>query len=226
MTQVPLAEKPCIRVHLTYKQGDDSVGGNRLYFAYGGGSPTGQNCIAIATGISAAWGSHLAPIVGNYFTLEEVDVIDIASDTGLSGQWTGAIIGGMGGAAFASMVATNIEFNIARRYRGGKPRIFLPAPDGSAAKDGGHFNTGFVTTASAAMAAFIAEVEALNVGAVGTLSHVNLSYYKGFTNITNSSGREQAVPKYRPQALVDTVTGYACKDVMGCQKRRRTATTP
>jgi hypothetical protein len=61
---------------------------------------------------------------------------------------------------------------------------------------------------------------------MGTLAHVNLSYYKGFTNVTNSSGRERAVPTYRDAALVDPVTGYFGKAIMGSQRRRRTSTTP
>jgi len=75
------------------------------------------------------------------------------------------------------------------------------------------------------MTAFMAEIEALSVGAVGALGHVNLSYYQGFKNITNSSGRERAVPTYRNTALLDVVQGYAAKSVVGSQRRRRTSTT-
>jgi hypothetical protein len=72
---------------------------------------------------------------------------------------------------------------------------------------------------------FFTAVEAISVGAVGALAHINLSYYSGFTNITNSSGRERAVPKYRATALHDLVNGYAVKKEIGSQKRRRTATS-
>jgi hypothetical protein len=60
---------------------------------------------------------------------------------------------------------------------------------------------------------------------MGVLAHVNLSYYKGFVNVENSSGRERAAPTYRDSALLDPVTGYVVKQVVGSQRRRRTATT-
>jgi hypothetical protein len=84
----------------------------------------------------------------------------------------------------------------------------------------------YVTDINTAVTAFFAEIAGLSVGAVGTLTHVNLSYYKGFTNVTNSSGRERAVPTYRAVALVDNITGYSCKQEFGSQKRRRAATSP
>lgn len=91
--------------------------------------------------------------------------------------------------------------------------------------DAGHWNSTFITAVNTGTAAFFSAIEALTVGSMGTLAHVNLSYYKGFTNITNSSGRERAVPTYRDTALLDTVTGYSCKGLIGSQRRRRAATT-
>jgi hypothetical protein len=85
---------------------------------------------------------------------------------------------------------------------------------------------GFVTAVNSGIAAFFTAVEALSVGAVGALRHVNLSYYAGFTNHTNTSGRERAVPTYRATAVHDNVTSYAAKVEYGSQRRRRTSTTP
>jgi hypothetical protein len=104
--------------------------------------------------------------------------------------------------------------------------MFHPQPDASKLLDAGHWTTDFVADFNTGIAAFFTAVEAIDVGAVGALAHVNLSYYKGFTNITNSSGRERAVPTYRSVALLDTIEGYATKSVVGSQRRRRTATTP
>lgn len=103
--------------------------------------------------------------------------------------------------------------------------MFLPPSNTGNQADASHWQAGWLTDVNGYMAAFFSEIEALDIGSMGTLAHVNLSYYKGFTNITNSSGRERAVPTYRSSALLDTVTGYAAKGVIGSQKRRRTATT-
>jgi hypothetical protein len=103
--------------------------------------------------------------------------------------------------------------------------MFLPPGVQANLADAGHYSGEFLTTANTAISAFFTAVQAIDVGAVGALAHVNLSYYKGFTNVTNSSGRERAVPTYRDAALVDSVSGYATKALVGSQRRRRAATT-
>lgn len=225
MTTPPLPESPCLRVKLDYLSTNDTELGSRFYLSYAGSAPTGGNCATIAADIAAAWASHIAGLVTNVYSLVEVDVLDIATNSGASGQWTGSNSGGLGGGSVTENTAVNVEFQIARRYRGGKPRMFLPPSETSNLADGSHWTSSFLTSVNTAMTAFMAEIEALSVGAVGALGHVNLSYYQGFKNITNSSGRERAVPTYRNTALLDVVQGYAAKSVVGSQRRRRTSTT-
>jgi hypothetical protein len=225
MTAPPLPESPCLRVRLDYTNSDTFLAGSRFFLSYAGAAPTPGNCATLASDIATAWSTHLAALVNADWSLTEIDILDISSLTGASGQWTGNEAGSLTGGNLPSQCAINVEYDIARRYRGGKPRMFLPAPTEGQLGDVGHWSSGFVTTVSAAMDAFFTAVEALSVGAVGALAHVNLSYYSGFTNITNSSGRTRAVPKYRAAAVLDTVESYACKVVVGSQKRRRTATT-
>lgn len=225
MTTPPLPEDPCLRVRLDYTQTDGFLGGNRLFLAYAGSAPSGANCTTLAGDVAAAWETHLAGVVSNTWALSEVDVLDIASDLGLSGQWTGSNAGTQTGTALPAQSATNVEFDIARRYRGGKPRIYLPPGTQDDIENPSKYTTSFIDAVNTAFAAFISEITALSIGSVGALSHVNLSYYKGFTNITNSSGRTRAVPTYRSEALVDAISGYSCKQTISSQRRRRLATT-
>lgn len=225
MTAPPLPASPCVRCKLDYTQGDNFLAGSRFFLSYSGSAPSAGNCATLATDISSAWGSHIAALISAEVTLTEVDVLDIATDSGASAVETVSVAGTNSGTGLPAQVAINVEFNIARRYRGGKPRMFLPPPPNSEQLDEGHWDSGFVTSVNSGMTAFMAEIEALTIGSMGTLAHVNLSYYKGFTNVTNSSGRTRAAPTYRTSALLDTVEGYACKAVLGSQKRRRVATT-
>lgn len=225
MTAPPLPASPCLRVRLDYTNTDTFLAGSRFFVSYAGASPTAGNCATIAADIATAWSSNIASLVNGDWSLTEIDVLDIASDTGASGQWTGAEAGTASGDNLAAQCAVNVEYGIARRYRGGKPRMFLPGPTSAQLHDVGHFSPGYLSDVQTGVSGFFAAIAALSVGAVGTLAHVNLSYYKGFTNITNSSGRERAVPTYRSSALVDTIESYAPKAVIGSQRRRRTATS-
>jgi hypothetical protein len=168
----------------------------------------------------------MAPLTANNYGLVEVDVLDIATNSGLSGNWTGSHSGSRSGTTLPVQCSSNIEFGIARRYRGGKPRMFFPPGVASDTATEAAWGTTFITALGSGVSAFVSAIEALSIGSMGTLQHVNLSYYKGFTNITNSSGRERAVPTYRTTALHDNITGYFAKAVIGSQKRRRTSTTP
>jgi hypothetical protein len=225
VTPVPPPASPCLRVKLDYTQSDGYLGGNRFFLSYAGAAPTAGNCVTLAGDIAAAWETDIAPIVDENWALTEVDVLDIATEMGASGHWTGSNAGMDSGTGLPAQCAVNVEYDILRRYRGGKPRIFLPPGTASQTLDAGHWESSYITSVNTQMAAFFAAIAALSVGAVGALAHVNLSYYSGFKNVTNSSGRERAVPQYRTAALVDPVTGYSCKGLIGSQRRRRNATT-
>jgi len=225
MTTPPLPASPCVRVRLGYTASAGTEMGSRFYLSYSGAAPTAANCLTLATDIATAQGTHLAPYCYQLISLTEVDVLDIATDSGAHGTYAASNAGGLSGGTLTANAAVNVEYDIARRYRGGKPRMFLPPPDDSALASIDKYSNTFVGNVNTAFAAFMSQIEALTIGSMGTLAHVNLSYYQGFKNITNSSGRERAVPTYRTSALLDTITGYATKAVIGSQRRRRTATT-
>jgi hypothetical protein len=225
MTAPPLPASPCVKVDMDYTATDGYLASNRFFLSYSGASPTSGNCASLASDIANAWNTNLAPQISALFVLTGIDVIDIASDTGSSGQASPNDPGTASGTPLPAQCATNVEFGIARRYRGGKPRIYLPPPAGGVTLDQGHYDPSFIDATNTAVTGFFSTIAALSIGAMGTLAHVNLSYYKGFTNITNSSGRERAVPSYRDAALVDPVNGYFTKGLIGSQRRRRNSTT-
>jgi hypothetical protein len=225
MTPRPLPASPCVQCSLDYGQEDGFLAGNRFFLSYSGSAPTAANCATLAADIGASWNTNLAPVVHTTWGLHGVDVLDIASDTGASGQDSTVYAGTSSGNVPPAQVAMNVQFKIARRYRGGKPRIYLPPPEFGAIQDPAHWTTGIQGSVATAIAAFFTEIAALSIGAMGSLAHVNLSYYKGFTNLENSSGRERAVPTYRTAALVDSVSGYDVKQEISSQRRRRVATT-
>jgi hypothetical protein len=224
---VPLPDVPCVRCRLIYTQTDSFLAGSRFYLSYSGSAPSGANCATLAGDIAAAWNSDLAGQFTVNWVLTEIDVLDIATNSGLSGQWTGSHAGTNAGPILTAAAATNVEFGIARRYRGGKPRMFFPAASHNELADPGHWSSAYVGGVGTAVGNFFAAVEASSVGSMGTLTHVNLSYYDGFVNTTNPvTGRTRAIPKYRSTALHDNITGYFAKALLGTQKRRRAATTP
>lgn len=226
MTTPPLPASPCVRVALKYTQSDGFLAGSRFFLSYTGTAPSGTDCTTLAGDIAAAWQTNFPSAIPTTWALTEVDVLDIASNSGLSGQWTGSHAGTRSGTPLPSQCASGVEFGLSRRYRGGKPRMYVPPGTTADQADAAHYSGAYVALFTAAVSQTMTAIEALTVGSLGTLQHVNLSYYSGFTNVTNTSGRTRAVPKYRATAVVDKVTGYFGKAEISSQKRRRLATTP
>jgi hypothetical protein len=226
LTTPPLPESPCVRCNVT---GVDDAGndwGIRFFLSYAGSAPTAANCATLASDIASAYTSELGPLMHPTMSLTGVDVLDIASDTGASGTWSGSDAGTATGNILPVQTAMNVQYEISRRYRGGKPRTYLPIGTYADIANQSQWDGSFVTSTNTAVAAFFSAIAALSVGALGAQAHVNVSFYQGFTNHTNTSGRERPVPTYRDVAIVDPITGYSAKLTMGSQKRRRTATHP
>lgn len=226
MTVVPLPDTPCVRVNFTYTFGTDGEGGDRLFFSYTGGPPTPGDLTSAATTIATAWGTDIAPLCGSGVVLTEVDILDIASHTGNSAVHAASIAGTRGATNLTDNTCFNLEFGIARRYRGGKPRIYLPAGVEADLLDASKWGAGFMNTVQTDFTSFITAVKAISLPSLAIANHVNLSYYQGFHNVTNSSGRTRAAPTYRsPNAIHDNIQSYIPKQVVGSQRRRRTATS-
>jgi len=219
-----------VRCKLDYTQTDSELGGSRFYLSYTGSAPTPANCTTLAGDIGSAWASHIAPLICTDYSLTEVDVLDLASATGASGQDTTLHNPSGGTPVLPANVAQNVEFNIARRYRGGKPRMYFPPANQGELKDTGHWADAWLGTVNTAVAAFFAQLEALTIGSMGTLAHVNISFYHGKDTNQPPAGHWRGPgyrypPLYRTTPLVDVVEGYSLKSVVGSQRRRRLATT-
>jgi hypothetical protein len=64
-------------------------------------------------------------------------------------------------------------------------------------------------------------VQAAGWAGAGTLSHVSLSYFSGFTVITSpTTGRARNVPTVRSSPLIDPVVTLKTQTSIGTQRRR------
>jgi hypothetical protein len=220
-----------VRVRLDYLNSDGFTAGNRFFITYSGSAPTAANCVTFAGDIGTDWAAHMAAQITTDWSLVEVDVQDLASSAGAFGTSTTVHNATRSTPAMPTQCAVNVELQIARRYRGGKPRIYFPTPDTGAQFNAAEFSGAFKTQEDTAVAAFFAAVEGHSIGSMGTLAHANVSFYHGHDTQQPPAGRWRGPgykypPLYRTTALVDPVVGYDTKIVIGSQRRRRTATTP
>lgn len=194
---------------------------NRFYVHYTGSAPTAVELTSFATTVLTAYSSALAPSTTADKTFAGLSVIDLSSAMAAQAEVTGSVVGAEAGEMAPLDSCLVLAAKVARRYRGGHPRVYLSVGTPTDFTDGRTWNGGFVTTVVTAWNGFVTALEGAGWAGAGTLSMVNVSYYQGFTLVTYPSLRSRDVPKLRVGGPVwDTIIGYVGRTQIGSQRRR------
>ena len=141
-----------------------------------GGAPSAADCASIANAIEAAWVADLAALMHSNVILTEVEVTDLTSVTANRAIQNFSDAGTRAGTQLAVSIACVASEQIAFRYRGGHPRIYLPAGVVADITSGRLWSSGFVSAASTATANFLAALNAITVSGV-SYRCVTVSYF-------------------------------------------------
>lgn len=193
---------------------------DRIFFSYTGAGPTVADLNTFAGTISNAWNTNIVPQQNTGCTLTGITLTDLTSPSAAQTVTSQSRVGTLAGVALSAGVAMIIKLKINRRYRGGHPRFYLA---GRVAADLATSTSWVAANIAAAATAFSNFIGAATVGppaSIGTATHVNVSYFTGFTNKTFPSGRTRAVPNQRVVPLVDNVVSYSGNPLIGSQRRR------
>jgi hypothetical protein len=131
-------------------------------------------------------------------------VTDLTSDSAGQGQGGEFVAGTRAGDDLSAGTAALVNFHIARRYRGGKPRAYLPL---GVAGDivTGRWSGSFVTAVFNAMTDFQADALGLGVGCA-IASPISVSYV--------NAGAPRVIP------VKDDITSWTVPALVGSQRRR------
>ena len=138
-------------------------------------------------------------------------------------MWQATRIGTREGLPNGAAVAALINFKVARRYRGGKPRIYAPWFVSSDLTPGRlTWTEAALSAGTAGWAAFTSVLLNDAPAAMGVLEHVNVSYYEGFEVVVDErTGRSRNVSQLRAAGpAVDVVTGFSINPKPGSQRGR------
>lgn len=209
-----------MKVQLLWSDASDANVRTTLFFRYSGAAPTptdANNLAADIYGFAAAmntdWGADT--------DLTGVEVTDLSSPTGGQGLHAQSTAGTAAGSPLAGGTCVVIGYTIARRYRGGKPRSYLPFFTSSALASRQAWIGGDLTILDGHLATFFSSVIGSSSGTTTITDHVNVSYYDGFTVVTNPvTGRARNVPRLRTTPVVDVITSFGARVTPGSQRRR------
>jgi hypothetical protein len=212
-----------IRADLKYSYGTNTDLLNRFFYSFTG-TATAAALTTFCTTLATLWAANMAPLLVNSLHLQEVTATDLTTPTshvGTDSPGTPGSISGVGLSASDSML---IKFIIARHYRGGKPRVYIPGQQAGVQTNAEQW-TGSATAAmllawTNIMAGLSGVSAMLPLVGVGQKS---VSYFSGFTNELMPSGRYRVKATPRLVPIVDDVIGWSVNPNVCSQRRRNQA---
>ncbi|MBA0084905.1 MAG: hypothetical protein HRJ53_07915 [Acidobacteria bacterium Pan2503] len=168
---------------------------------------------SLANNAAASWLANLAPRVPTTTVLREVVTEDLGHSSTIPGEWAGSHAGTYPTAGQSAEVATLVNFKIARRYRGGKPRVYLPQGVSAQMNNPVQWQSTYVSQVQGDWANFINAILSSSPPSATIDKQVSVSYFSGHSGVP-------PVPTPRPTPLVDDVIYATVNSIPASQRRR------
>lgn len=188
----------CLKVQLGWDADNDANAMTVLHFRYTGGPPSSAQCTSMAAAFAAAQGARFAALLNTQSATGECTVTDLSSSTSGQGSASAVVAGTRAGSELSAGTAALVNLHIARRYRGGKGRSYLPL---GVAGDitTGRWASAFETAVFNAYTDF--QSDALGVGVGCTIASPCLASYR-LNNAPRNPGVTEDVLSWTTQPLV------------------------
>lgn len=219
----PLPDVPDVfRARVLWSDSADLNVSTTLYFEYSGGPPSVTTCNTLAADLFESVGEAAG------FWLVSVQLVgviieDLSSDMAAVGSHAGSVAGTLSGQQMAGATSLVANYAIARRYRGGKPRSYLPWGGSASLHNGQQWDSTFLGNVLTAINTIFSEFVGTTVAGTTVTNHANVSYYQGSTAVIvgpSGSQRGKTTPTRRAEPRVDAVVGVSLLGRPGSQRRR------
>lgn len=208
-------------VSIKWSYGSDVDVLTRFFIQYSGSAPTAGQLDTFCAAVGAEEATEFAAL--RHTTTESVEclAVDLTSSTSAQGSAALSTAGSLGGVALPADNCALVSYEINRRYRGGHPRGYWPFGSSSEIDTPQLWTSGFVTSFGTNMATFFAAVVGYGWSGAGTLLHVNVSRFEGFTAVENPvTHRYRNIPNVRVDPLIDSVSSLLARQQIASQRRR------
>lgn len=184
---------------------------NVMHIGYSGDPPVVADLNSFATTVFDALVSYVIAYISHDTQLQNVILTDLSSDSAAVGENPGSTDCTFSGDPISAGSATLLNFTILRRYRGGKPRLYLPAPGTAALETQSTWTSDFISGISGGWTSFLAHVQGITTGAFVTTTLGCVSY--------RNADAARVTPIFEP------FVGFAVNGVVRSQRRRITASS-
>jgi hypothetical protein len=192
----------------------------RSEFGYTGGPATTANLVSLAGSARAQYSSHFAALVATGNAMNLTIASDLSQPSLPVGQDTTSVNGSHASSAAPASCAVLIHFNPDRKYRGSKPKAWLPFGTDADLQDAVNWSSSFITSVNSAWAAYATAIAALTAGTVSMSTQVGVSYFGPPTRVNTGPGRNKTESTPRTTPLVMQITSVGARQMFGSQRRR------
>jgi hypothetical protein len=193
----------------------------RHYIAYSGSAPSDADLNAFCEAVRNNWDEDVKPLCSDDVELKLVEATDLTTVTSAIGSFATSVEGTRTGTPIPAASCVVQSYEIARRYRGGHPRGYWPCGVNTDLAGSLEWSSDAIADFQPGLDAYFADALASGWGGAGTLTHVNVSYYEGFTVVTDPiTGRARNVPTPRDTPVIDTISSTIVRARVGSQRRR------
>jgi hypothetical protein len=206
---------------MVHAYGSDLDVVTRFFIRFTGVNPTVAQLDAFNASVGSEWNTALAAEASTFVNLATVESTDLTTPSSAQATTATDYAGSRAGDEVPASAAAVAAYEISRRYRGGHPRGYWPFGVAGDLTTVQHWSNAFVAEFTASLVVFFGFIVGAGWAAAGTLDHVNVSFYHGFTVVTNpSTGRARNVPTLRGAPIIDAVVGIVGRARVGSQRRR------
>lgn len=209
-----------LKLHMGMTVGEDTTTGWHQFYRYGTTPGTANNLQTLASQTSVFWTQRFQTLTTAGVKLTSVVYTDLAAQTAPIGTWIGSIAGTKAAGDLPANACVLWNYKVARRYRGGKPRSYVPVGSTADLLDPQKFTSTAITAFNTAMTNFVGDITSLMGTWTSTHNLCNVSYYHGGNWIGPDGGPYKFKPTPRNPPLVDDVVSYSANQILGSQRRR------
>lgn len=220
MPELP-AVSSVLRYRLTWTQEGDTMAQTIHYYQYSGGPPSSANLATMAAAAVSAADTAFSGLMTASQGMTECEITDLSGPGYAQGSGGTPWVGTVSDERLSPGTAALVNHIIGRRYRGGKPRSYLPIGTAADVTTSGLWSSGALSSFAGSWGGWVAAVKASGSGCTVT-QIVNVSYYDGFTVVTSpTTGRARNVPKLRSGGpVVDVINAHDVPANIASQRRR------
>ena len=160
--------------------------------SYTGSGLTPAQLAACAGVVANAWSTDLAGACGTWVTLTSVVAVDLQNPSTPEGVVAVSHAGTRTGGGLLTSTATCLSFLPNRRYRGSRPKTFLPAGVYSDLLSQQHWSSTWITDIENAWGLFIAAIIANSPSGVTLGAQVYVSYIGRPYTVVSNAGKTRS----------------------------------